>query len=214
MHRSASYRPDPLLKLTALSLFLTPEGQAAFCAHALFLDRALSVSQEHSLTLWLQRKDSVGMGLPSQSPQISATWVPFTAHPQFIIIAVMKSCIVSSNHAPTRRCQECTRSLRTCFPGRATSLSRVTPHPGLSAWATLRTIHTLSLSHTVTQVFWHPQLAHGASKKKKAVWDLCDNLTLNMLAYVDNLRYKTGVFKLDPGSHKGLKVVFVLWESK
>uniref|UniRef100_A0A672KIJ3 Delphilin n=1 Tax=Sinocyclocheilus grahami TaxID=75366 RepID=A0A672KIJ3_SINGR len=51
-----------------------------------------------------------------------------------VITAVMKSCIVSSNHAPTRRCQECTRSLRTWFPGRATSLSRVTPHPGLLAW--------------------------------------------------------------------------------
>ncbi len=178
MHRSASYRPDPLLKLTALSLFLTPEGQAAFCAHALFLDRALSVSQEHSLTLWLQRKDSVGMGLPSQSPQISATWVPFTAHPQFIITAVMKSCIVSSNHAPTRRCQECTRSLRTCFPGRATSLSRVTPHPrAVGMGHAENNTYTQSFTHSnagILSLFRHPQLAHGASpkkrKKRKTVW--------------------------------------------
>ncbi len=76
--------------------------------------------------------------------------------------------------------------------------------------------YTQSFTHSnagILSLFRHPQLAHGASpkkKKKKTVWDLCDNLTLNMLAYVDNLRYKTGVFKLDPGSHKGLKVVFVL----
>lgn len=71
-----------------------------------------------------------------------------------VITAIMKSCLVSSNHAPTRRCQECTRSLGTSIPRRATNLSRVTPHPGLSAWATLRTIHTLCLSRIITQVFW------------------------------------------------------------
>lgn len=35
---SAAPLPELLLKLTAHSLFLAPKGQAAFSAHALFLD--------------------------------------------------------------------------------------------------------------------------------------------------------------------------------
>lgn len=61
---------------------MAPEGQAAFLhAHAVFLDGTFFVSQEHLLTLPHRRKDSVGMVRPSQNPQISATWVPFTDHP-------------------------------------------------------------------------------------------------------------------------------------